>query len=216
MDKVLKRVLLLTGLSDENFIYGTNVRPEALVTQTAVKDAILQADMELCHDIISSPTNSFRNLFITDTPTPLSHGDELPAFSGQHGRVYSIVDNEKVPGRLARNLDHVVKTRRAPGVYGVPADALYWIENGYIFFAGDSDRIYVEVPNLTKSETDVLQSPLAYENALIAYSIPHCFVEEQAGESKSFYAQQAASYKAMIRGDALTVPNVERYQRTGV
>jgi hypothetical protein len=151
---------------------------------TAIAEAWREAAMMIGRAIISNPNHSHRNLFVSATPTALTHQGELPDMSAE----MDIIEIEPYSGAdyitgTPRTVQQIESFRTNPSnlysdtahnVEGSPLSGYYAIKNGRVYFTGYAARGYF--PLLDRSTVSAL-IPDEYETAGVCLGVGLCVKE---------------------------------------
>lgn len=118
----------------------------------AITEAVREAAMMIARAILANPTHVHRNLFVSGTPTSLTHGSELPDMAGESDLIeiqpYSgaswFTGVPKTPQQIDSfrdNPSNLYGTTHT--TQGSPLAGYYAIDNGRVKFTGYAARIYV-------------------------------------------------------------------------
>jgi hypothetical protein len=212
--------ILLLGMQDPDFTAPT-VKEDAPFTLDNFKEAVMQADIEQALVIVDLLDHPYRNAFFTETPASLAYGDRIPVAIGPHSKVAVTYTEgggghtKTVFGRLARNRQHIELCNDQSDIFG-DGHGLYWMQDGHIFFCGDSAAVHSPTVNLNRStviSSDTLLNPDAYANGVIARSFKMLYMNGQDQSHRKFYIDQADRFDRRIAGMALDLPEPEVFQQ---
>lgn len=175
---VLKRVTELLNACAAGTYSATVVSYNLSRNATALSDTSAEAALMIGRAIITNPEHVHRNVFVSGSPTSLTHGAELPDMAGQP----SLVEIEPytsagfTTGQL-RDVQQIESYRSNPNslydsiahsTQGSLLAGFYAISNGRIYFTGLNARAYF--PVLTTAGV-VSLIPDEYENTWVALTM---------------------------------------------
>jgi hypothetical protein len=120
-----------------------------------VTEAVREAALMIAQAICANPGHVHRNLFISGTPTALTHGAELPDMAGESDLIeiqpYSGASYITGTPKTAQQIDDFRTNRDS--VYGAiahtaqgsPVSGYYNVTNGRVKFTGNAAQIYIPV-----------------------------------------------------------------------
>lgn len=137
-----------------------------------ITEAVREAALIIGQAICSNPGHVHRNLFMSGTPTALTHGAELPDMAGESDLIeiqpYSAASYITGTPRSAQQIDDYRTNYNSSygsvshTTQGSPLTGFYNITNGRIKFTGNAAQIYI--PVLSRSTVTSL-IPDEYEGA---------------------------------------------------
>lgn len=175
---VLKRVTELLNRCAGGTYSATIASHNLDRNATALSDTSAEAALMIGRAIIANPEHVHRNVFVSASPTSLTHAGELPDMAGQP----SLVEIQPysgagfITGQL-RDVQQIDSYRSNPSnIYdpiahdtqGSTLSGYYAISNGRIYFAGYAARAYF--PVLTTAGV-VSLIPDEYENTWVALTM---------------------------------------------
>lgn len=139
---------------------------------TAIDEYVREAALDIAAAICSNPKHPHRNLYISASPTSLTHGGELPDMAGEN----DLIEIQKYSGGsfvvgLPKDAQQIDSYRENPSsLYGSvshttqnsPLAGFYNISNGRFRFTGFAAQIYS--PSISRSTVTGL-IPDEYEGA---------------------------------------------------
>ncbi|MBV9210666.1 MAG: hypothetical protein JOZ52_08560 [Acidobacteria bacterium] len=175
------------------------------VTQE-ITDAIIEADLIICRDIIETAGHPYAAQFMGVTGN-LANGDLIPAFMGVVADVY--VDDEL--SSLASSRDEILEIRANAALYP-NVGAWHFIENSILYHTGTNG--VVRRPVLARDNA-ACQAHEAYEEADVVGAIS-LLAKDGAMSGDSFYQYHNGLFlgcRQMIRQKVLIVPEQTRYEK---
>lgn len=118
---------------------------------TAISEAWREASMMIARAIVANPNHPHRNVFISGTPTTLTHQAELPDMSGEMDNIeIQLYNGGAWTTGTPRTVQQIESYRLNPSnLYGVahttegsPLAGYYSIQNGRVYFTGYAARGY--------------------------------------------------------------------------
>lgn len=171
-------------------------------------DTILMMDGMCVQARISNPGDPFRPTFITATGN-LANGDFIPGHVGAVGSVDLDSGSGFKPARYAKSRAELIAIRSHPALY---PDAASWcfVEDGQLFHNANAGRVW----RSTYTKTSACQSPEVDEYAIKCGTIAGLVKDgavtpELYGQCGSYFA----AYLQMLRGENVTLPEVETVER---
>jgi hypothetical protein len=124
-----------------------------------ITEAVREAALMIGQAIVSNPSHVHRNLYISATPTALTHGAELPDMAGESDLIeiqpYNGASYFTGTPRSAQQIDdYRTNYNSAYGAIahtaqGSPLSGFYNVTNGRIKFTGNAAQIYIPVISRT-------------------------------------------------------------------
>jgi hypothetical protein len=150
----------------------------------AVAEAVREAAMMIAKAIVANPSHVHRNVFVSGTPTSLTHGSELPDMSGESDiiEIQPYTDAEWITG-VPKSPQQIDSFRANSNNFyssllhnaeDSPLGGFYAIDNGRIKFTGENARIYIPVID-RDTVGDVI--PDEYEDTWVSCAVPLCLKE---------------------------------------
>lgn len=144
----------------------------------AILQAIKEGALLVAKAICSNPNHVHRNLFISDTPTALTNGGEMPDMAAEPDviQIKPYVNGPWITG-VSRDVQQVEAFRtNANSLYSTlnhntqnsPLSGYYAIHNGRFYFTGDSAQVYMPVIS-TSTVTTLI--PDEYESTWVSLSV---------------------------------------------
>ena len=147
-----------------------------IITQ-AVREAALMIGQAIC----ANPGHVHRNLYISGTPTALTHGSELPDMAGESDLIeiqpYTGASYITGTPRTAQQIDDYRANINssygaiAHNASGSPLTGFYNVNNGRVKFTGNAAQIYI--PVISRSTITSL-IPDEYEGCWVSLSAGLC------------------------------------------
>ena len=144
----------------------------------AIQQAVREAALMIAKAIVVNPRHAHRGLFVSDTPTPFTHGEELPDMAGEMDLVEIQPYSEAVwQTGVLRDIQQIESFRlNTNELYSTiphdqpnsPLSGYYALSNNKIYFTGNACRGYF--PEIDR--TAVLgQIPDEYESTWVSLAI---------------------------------------------
>lgn len=183
-----------------------------------ITDGILLVDESICTDIISAPSgHPYASQFMT-LSAALSNGDKVPGHIGSYGDVRVAVATVYGPSEEAKSRGDILRMIDNAALYGGPS-RFHWIENNFIFHAGDQDVPSVKVYYPVFSKTAACQTPDNYTEVLQYGSIQ---IQQKMDSEAAFFKDYRDLYligRQMIKSGAEFIPPQQQLEaamrRTG-
>jgi hypothetical protein len=146
-----------------------------------ITQAVREAALMIGQAIVSNPSHVHRNLYISSTPTALTHGAELPDMAGESDLIeiqpYSGASYFTGTPRDAQKIDDYRTNYNsaygaiAHNIVGSPLSGFYNVTNGRIKFTGNAAQIYIPIISRT-TVTSLI--PDEYEGTWVAIGVGLC------------------------------------------
>lgn len=209
--EVQKRVAKILVADPDDGSYAVATTDQMHYAPQEITDAILETDMEVLREILSTLSNPYRVNYLANS-ADLNYGDTIPFHTGKIGHVDVKIGANYVPGILAPSLEAI--SRWAADTVLFPtvdcAGRYYITEEHKVFFIGD--KIRVQVPS-DIVVTGACQSPQNYTATVVRGSVS-LLVKDGTDENllQNMYAQYQRDLE-MIRQGANAVPALDLFKR---
>jgi hypothetical protein len=155
---VQKRVTSIVDACIER-TFTTTVDRRKYWNADIITQAVREAALMIGQAIVSNPSHVHRNLYISSTPTALTHGAELPDMAGESDLIeiqpYSGASYFTGTPRDAQKIDDYRTNYNsaygaiAHNIVGSPLSGFYNVTNGRIKFTGNAAQIYIPIISRT-------------------------------------------------------------------
>lgn len=162
--------------------FTATVSPTVLKRNTAVvTQAIREAAMMIARAVISNPNHAHRNLYVSGTPTSLTHQAELPDMSSEMDLIeIQLYNGGAWTTGTPRTIQQIESYRLNPNnlysdtahtTQDSPLAGYYAIQNGRVYFTGYAARGYF--PLIDRSTVAGLVAD-EYEGTQVALGVSLC------------------------------------------
>lgn len=207
LQTVEKRVIaiLLAGPRTDPYsdtVLGSNGQPATGRYQSdeEIERGCLESDSRVVTAIIETEGHPSAPLYYTTSGTLLNGA----AITGHVG-VNALVKVNGIPARAAKNMDQMLEVIANPTMYPV-ASRWFYIFGTILLHNGTGATVTYP----TFAFTSACQSPDAYESAVVCGAVALLSKDGAASDFYSYYANLYARQEAAIRGQQLTIPEIEK------
>lgn len=189
----------------------------------AIRQAIKEAALQIARAIVINPQHVHRGVFVSGTPTSVTHASELPDMAGE----MDLVEIEPYSGGtwqtgVLRDIQQIESYRANPSnlystlahnVQNSPLTGYYALSNNKIYFTGNACRIYFPVID---DATVINLVPDEYEGTWVALAIARAVKEgDNLFPIAQYYYQIGMQDLGMVSamGTTSPVPTAEQARK---
>ena len=189
----------------------------------AIRQAVKEAALMIARAIIVNPEHAHRGLFVSNTPTAVTHSSELPDMAGEMDLVeVQGYDGGPWQTGVLRNIQQIESYRANPSnLYSTlahnaqnsPLSGYYAVSNNKIYFTGHACRVYF--PSLDDA-TVIDLIPDEYEGTWVALAIARTVKEgDNLFNVAQYYYQTGMNDLGMVSMMSTTaaVPTAEEAKK---
>lgn len=187
---------------------------------SVITEAVREGALMIARAICSNPNHVHRGLYVSGTPTALTHGGELPDMAGEGDlvEIQPVAAGAYIVGtpRTAQEIDSyrsnvsTLYSKTDHNATDSPLTAYYNISQGRIRFTGNAAQMYHPVISRSTASSVV---PDEYEDIWVAISAGLSMKEgDNLMPQAQFYMMYAQSQLGMVTGMGTVqpIPPVER------
>lgn len=189
----------------------------------AIQQAVKEGALQIARAIVINPDHAHRGLYVSGTPTSVTHGQELPDMAAE----LDLVEIELYSGGtwqtgVLRTIQQIESYRLNPNnlystiahnAQGSPLSGYYALSNSKIYFTGNACRVYYPVID-DATVTGLI--PDEYEGTWVALAIARTVKEgDNLYPIAQYYYQIGAADLAAISamGTVQAAPTAEQAQK---
>jgi hypothetical protein len=178
-------------------------------SSTEIADTILEADGEICKEIVTSPGHPYSAAFEI-TPTAIQNGADIPARNGIITKVQISEDNVSYSdGKKANSYADIQEMREYPARFGGSSATLgWWITVGRKFF---TTSLWGKAYQTDYTKTTTPQAPEVYLWAVVAGTISKLLKDGGDDQMAAYYAGMYAQMKGEIKAGVTEIPPLNQY-----
>jgi hypothetical protein len=189
--------------------------------ELAVTEAVREGAMMVAMAILANKNHVHRNLFVSSSPTALTHGGELPDMAGENDliEIQPYTDADWITG-VPKTMQQIDSFRANQNnfygtlghdVEGSPLAGYYAHAHGRVKFTGEAAQIYKPVIDRA-TVTDLI--PDEYEGVWLCVSVPYALKEgDNLLPIAQTYAQMGAAGLQAITTMSVIPPMVRNGSR---
>lgn len=208
-----KRVTGILNAGPDDGSYATSTADEGKYDDTEIRDAILEADAEICMAIISTLGHPYRSQYMTDV-TGITYGQKLASRPGPLDTVeIQFADTIWHAGIPASSIDQIEKWKfnRSSKVNATTAQGRFFIDGDKFYYVGNSARILTPADFAIDYSTPACQAPSIYTPAVVSGAVTKLLKDgSSVSDLSQIYGQHFRDSILLIRAGEEGIAKLEQ------